>query len=67
MINPLKPQPTAFFDNHRPVPLYPVYSWIPVLGAAGYEVEITNQWPENPNGTKPSQYRIRSYVVDGRL
>jgi len=63
VMNPTKPQPTAFFNNHRPVPLYPVYSWIPVLGATGYEVEITNQWPENPNGTEPSQYRIRSYSV----
>ena len=46
------------------MPLYPVYSWIPVLGATGYDVEITNQWPENPNGTEPSQYRIRFYSVD---
>lgn len=63
IMNPMKPQPTAFFNNHRPVLLYPVYSWIPVLRAAGYEVEITNQWPENPNGIEPSQYRIRSYSV----
>ncbi len=60
--NPTKPTPTAYFKN-RPTPLYPVYSWIPVLGAERYEVEITNRAPENPNGTTASAYRIRSYSV----
>ncbi|MEN6567440.1 MAG: GDSL-type esterase/lipase family protein [Veillonellales bacterium] len=61
--NPPKPTPTAYF-NRRLTPLYPVYSWIPVLNAARYEVEITDRIPENPNGTSPSCYRIRSYSVD---
>lgn len=59
-LNPIKPIPTALYNN-RPVPLYPVYSWIPVAGAARYEIEVTNHWPESPNGIQPSNYRIRSY------
>lgn len=61
-LNPIKPTPTAYFKN-RPTPLYPVYAWIPVLNAVQYEVEITHKMPENPNGTMPSQYRVRSYTV----
>ncbi len=65
IINPQKPTPTAFFKKDRLAPLYPVYAWIPVLGAARYEVEILSRSPENPNGTNASRYRIRSYTVDG--
>jgi hypothetical protein len=62
-LNPIKPTPTALYAD-RPVPLYPVYSWIPVEGAAKYEIEVTSQWPESPNGIKPSKYRIRSYSAE---
>jgi len=65
IINPQKPTPTAFLTKGHPAALYPVYSWIPVLGASRYEVEITNRPPENPNGIQPSQYRIRSYSIEG--
>jgi len=65
VINPEKPTTTVSLKKNHPAPLYPVYSWIPVLGAAGYEVEITNRLPENPNGLEPSKYRIRSYAVEG--
>jgi len=61
-LNPSKPTPTALYTD-RPLPLYPVYSWIPVEGAAKYEIEITDQRPESPNGTEPSKYRIRSYSL----
>lgn len=64
-LNPPKPQPTALFDTSRPMPLYPTYSWIPVLGAQHYVVEITKGAPENPNGIIPSAKRVRSYTVDG--
>ncbi len=60
-----KPFATSYFNNSRLVPLYPTYSWIPVLNAARYEVEITNQQPENPNGTHSSIYRITSQLVEG--
>lgn len=64
-LNVDKPTITSVLKKNHPVPLYPVYSWIPVLGAASYEVEILNNRPENPNGTEASQYRIRSYTIDG--
>lgn len=60
--NTPKPTTTSEFKANHPFPLYPVYSWIPVLGAAQYEVEILNHVPENPNGTEASQYRVRSYI-----
>jgi len=63
-LNPTKPQPTALFNTNRPVPLYPTYSWIPVLGAEHYVVEVTKGTPENPNGFIPSIKQVRSYTVD---
>jgi len=63
-LNPTKPQPTALFNTNRPIPLYPTYSWIPVLGAKHYVVEVTIGAPENPNGISPSKKRVRSYTVD---
>ncbi len=63
ILNPKKPTPTALYAD-RPVPLYPVYSWIPVLGAAKYEIEVTDHLPESLNGTKPSKFRIRSYFIE---
>ncbi|MEN6567107.1 MAG: GDSL-type esterase/lipase family protein [Veillonellales bacterium] len=64
-LNPTAPQPTALFNSNRPAPLYPTYSWLPVLGAKHYIVEITKGAPENPNGIRPSMKRVRSYTVDG--
>ncbi len=61
-LNSLRPTPTASFSD-RPVPLYLVYSWIPVLEAARYELEVTNRLPENQNGAEPSPFRVRSYSV----
>lgn len=59
IVGQLKPPLTVDFNgNGQPVPLYPVYAWIPVPGAVSYEVELCSQPPENPNGTKPSRYRI---------
>ena len=65
IINPQKPTPTAFLKKGHPAALYPVYSWIPVLGASRYEVEITNRPPENANAVQPSQYRVLSYTIEG--
>ncbi|MPL68027.1 hypothetical protein SDC9_13731 [bioreactor metagenome] len=63
IFNPEKPTPTVS-QKKRPSLLYPVYSWIPVLGAERYEIEVTSRVPENPNGTEPSQFRVRSYSMD---
>lgn len=62
LLEPQKPTTTAY-DYKKPALLYPVYSWIPVLGAERYEIEVTNKPPENPNGTEPSQYRVRTYSM----
>lgn len=55
----LMPRPTSIFNEARgSVLLYPVYAWIPVSGAASYEVEILSEPRENPNGIAPSLHRI---------
>jgi lysophospholipase L1-like esterase len=65
ILNPDKPTITSNIKKNHPLPLYPVYSWIPVLGADSYQVEILSALPENPNGIEASQYRVRSYTVKG--
>ncbi len=55
---------TGYKAANMPMPLYPVYSWIPIAGAATYEVELTTVPPENPNGIQPSRYRIRDQLVE---
>ena len=54
---------TGYKAANMPMPLYPVYSWIPIAGAATYEVELTSAPPENPNGIQPSRYRLRQNIV----
>lgn len=62
----LKPQPdVAFNQDGLPTPVYPVYAWIPLDEAAKYEVEITDQPPENPNGTAPSRHRVAVLEATG--
>lgn len=54
---------TGYSASEMPMPLYPVYSWIPIAGAINYEVELTTEPPENPNGIKASQHRLRHYII----
>jgi len=62
----LKPISNAGYkEANMPMPLYPVYSWIPIIEAITYEVELTTAPPENPNGTMPSKYRTRHHLVQG--
>ena len=49
---------SAYNKGNGTVLLYPVYDWIPVTGAASYEIEILDALPENPNGIEPSVHRI---------
>lgn len=56
---------TGYKAANMPMPLYPVYAWLPVYGATSYEVELTTATPENPNGIEPSQYQLRSHIVQG--
>lgn len=61
-----KPLPTSVFNQSNGATLlYPVYAWIPVAGAAKYEVEILDEPPENPNGVAPSRHRVGSAVAAG--
>lgn len=61
----LKPLITSRPNNGRPAPLYPVYTWIPIIGASQYEVEILKEKPENPNGVEPSRYQTHRAIVSG--
>ncbi|PKM77971.1 MAG: GDSL family lipase [Firmicutes bacterium HGW-Firmicutes-15] len=56
---------TGYKQANMPMPLYPVYSWIPIYGAVDYEVELTTDPPENPNGLSPSQYQFRNQIIRG--
>jgi lysophospholipase L1-like esterase len=56
---------TGYKAVNMPMPLYPVYSWVPVYGAVYYEVELTAVPPENPNGISPSQYQLRRQIIKG--
>ncbi len=54
---------TGYKTGNIPVPLYPVYSWIPIAGATSYEFELTSAPPENPNGVQPSRHRLRQQII----
>ena len=46
-------------DPDRPVPLYPVYDWLPLHDSTvHYEVELLSAPPEHENNTIPSVHRI---------
>lgn len=57
---------TGYKAANMPMPLYPVYAWIPIYGAAAYEIELTTALPENPNGISPSRYRLRTHTLKGQ-
>lgn len=62
----LKPVPTSVFNQSNGATLlYPVYAWIPIAGAAKYEVEILDDLPENPNGVYPSIHRVGAAIAVG--
>lgn len=54
------PYPHVYHPGNGSTLLYPVYSYAGNPGAASYEVEVTNRYPENPDGTAPSKYRVFS-------
>lgn len=56
---------TGYREANMPMPLYPVYSWLPVYGAVQYEVELTDAPPENPDGISPSRHQLRMLTVKG--
>lgn len=61
---PLRPQLNADFNADGMASLlYPVYTWVMIPGAAGYEVELLSAPPEEELGVAPSQHRIWSQRV----
>jgi len=51
--NTTSPKPTTEFEKMDYTPLYPVYSWIPYLKAAGYEVQVYFDADNNPQTADP--------------
>ena len=54
------PYPHVYHPGNGSTLLYPVYSYAGNPGAASYEVEVTDRYPENPDGTAPSKYQVFS-------
>lgn len=46
-INTNSPKPIALLGKDEDAPLYPVYSWIPMLGEKNYEVEVYRKREKN--------------------
>ncbi|MDR3591733.1 MAG: GDSL-type esterase/lipase family protein [Negativicutes bacterium] len=63
-MNPARPYTTANYYG-RPVLLYPAYSWIPVLGASRYKVEVLNRQPDNPSASAAASSIVNTYMVEG--
>lgn len=57
------PYPHVYRPGNGSTLLYPVYSYAGNPGAAKYEVEVTGAYPENPDSSEPSQYRVFSKVT----
>lgn len=54
------PYPHVYRPGNGSTLLYPVYSYAGNPGAVKYEVEVTDQYPDNRDGTEPSKYRVFS-------
>ena len=59
-LNTTSPIPTTQFDKMDYTPVYPVYSWIPYLNAAKYDIRIYRENTGSVNGDK----LIHEYQVD---
>lgn len=46
-LNTASPKPIALLRENEDAPLYPVYSWIPMLGEKNYEVEVYRKREKN--------------------
>lgn len=64
-INPQAPLPVMTYPDDHAVPLYPAYSWIPLLGAEGYDVEVLNVPLPATDRSQPDQQIVRYHVEDG--
>lgn len=57
------PLPNVYRPENGSSLLYPVYSYAGIPGAAKYEVEVTDSYPETLSGTAPSAHRVFSRVT----
>ena len=63
--NIVRPVEILKYSDTKPTSNKPTLTWPKVPGAVYYEIEFTSAPPENPNDTKPSQYRIGSKQAVG--
>lgn len=64
LIVPVRPIPhSELYSYDAPAPLYPTYSWIPVPGAASYELEITTVPPASVTDLGPDPYRLYAAMI----
>ena len=57
------PLPNVYRPENGSSLIYPVYSYAGIPGAAKYEVEVTDSYPETLSGTAPSAHRVFSRVT----
>lgn len=71
-MDPTAPLPTTEFEKMDYAPLYPVFSWVPVLGAKHHVVEVYREKPEGKQLIRTLQageydyYEEGGYTVPGR-
>lgn len=71
-LNPDAPKPTTQFERMDYVPVYPVFSWIPVDGAKHHEVEVyrENDWGDSLvrrlSAEEYDVYEMGGYTTPGR-
>ncbi len=64
--DPAAPRTTADLDKLAIMPLYPAYSWIPVLNASDYQVQILSA-PAQSDNSQVSDILIRSYKINNQV
>ncbi|WP_425060182.1 SGNH/GDSL hydrolase family protein [Sporomusa carbonis] len=62
--DPVSPFITTHLDKLARVPLYPAYSWIPVLNADSYEVQILSGPVQSSTNSLPGNLK-KSYIIKG--
>ncbi|QJW47842.1 GDSL family lipase [bacterium BFN5] len=61
-VDPTAPLPSIYADINIPTKLYQVYSWIPVLHAGSYEVQVFSRVSQ---GSAWGDQLIRSFTIEG--
>lgn len=61
-VDPAAPLPSTYPNKNIPAKLYQVYSWIPVLHAGSYQVQVFSRVPQ---GSALGDQLIRSFTIEG--